>query len=124
MILCDTNIFIEIYRNNESIIQKIKHIGQHNLAVSDVTLAELFFGARNKNELGAIRKDMNKLIVFLIDSFISDLAVKLVETYSLSHKLALTDALIGATAIHHKIELYTLNVKDFKFLDEVKLFAL
>lgn len=124
MILCDTNIFIEVYRNNESIIQTIKHIGQQNVAVSDVTRAELFFGARNKKELQAIRKDMDKLIVFPVDAFISDRAVKLVELYSLSHKLALPDALIGATAIYHKIELYTLNVKDFIFLDEVKLFSL
>lgn len=124
MILCDTNIFIEIYRNNQSIIQTIKHIGQQNVAVSDVTRAELSFGARNKKELQAIRKDMDKLIVFPVDAFISDKAVKLVELYSLSHKLALPDALIGATAIYHKIELYTLNVKDFIFLDEVKLFSL
>lgn len=122
MILCDTNIFIEIYRNNQSIIQTIKHIGQQNLAVSDVTRAELFFGARNKKELQAIRKDMDKLTVFPVDAFISDKAVKLVELYSLSHKLTLPDALIGA--IYHKKELYPINVKDFIFLDEVKLFSL
>ncbi len=124
MILCDTNIFIEIYRNNETIIQTIKQIGQQNVAVSDATRAELFFGARNKKELQAIHSDMAKLIVFPIDTFISDIAVNLVEHYSISHKLTLPDALIGATAIHHKIELYTLNVKDFRFLDEVKLFSL
>ena len=85
MILCDTNIFIEIYRNNKVIIESVKKIGQQNLAVSDVTRAELFFGARNKKEL---------------------------------------DAIIGATAIYHKIELYTLNIKDFKFLNEIKLFSI
>lgn len=124
MILCDTNIFIEIYRNNETIIQTIKQIGQQNLAVSDVTRAELFFGARNKKELQAISKDMDKLIILPIDTFISDMAVKLVEHYSLSHKLALPDAIIGATAIYHKTELYTLNIKDFKFLEQIKLFSL
>lgn len=97
MILCDTNIFIEIYRNNKTIIESVKQIGQQNLAISDVTRAELFFGARNKKELQAIRK---------------------------GHKLSLPDAIIGATSIYHKIELYTLNVKDFRFLDEVKLFSI
>ncbi|HUZ61555.1 MAG TPA: type II toxin-antitoxin system VapC family toxin [Hanamia sp.] len=124
MILCDTNLFIEIYRNNQSIIQTIKHIGQQNLAVSDVTRAELFFGARNKKELQAIRKDMDKLTVFPVDAFISDKAVKLVELYSLSYKLALPDALIGATAIYHKIELYTLKISKIFFPDEVNLFSL
>lgn len=34
MILCDTNIIIEIYRNNASIIADLKAIGQKNIAFS------------------------------------------------------------------------------------------
>ena len=48
MILCDSHIFIEIYRNNQTIIDAVKEIGQQNIAVSDVTRAELFFGAKIK----------------------------------------------------------------------------
>ncbi len=123
MILCDTNIFIEIYRDNLNIIKAVKSIGQHNIAISDVTCAELLYGARNKKELQTIRKDLNKLTVLPIDAEVSTKAVELVEKYALSHKLSLPDALIAATAIIHKIKLYTLNLKDFRFLDEVKLFA-
>ena len=79
MILCDTNIFIEIYRDNSDIIKAVKSIGQHNIAVSDVTCAELLYGARNKKELQAIRKDLNKLTVLSIETSISTLAVELVE---------------------------------------------
>ena len=122
MILCDTNIFIEIYRDNLDIIQNVKSIGQHNIAVSDVTCAELLYGARNKKELQTIRKDLNKITVLSIETSISTLAVELVEKYALSHKLSLPDALIASTAIIHNIELYTLNIKDFRFLDKVKLF--
>ncbi|MDR6563547.1 MULTISPECIES: type II toxin-antitoxin system VapC family toxin [unclassified Arcicella] len=121
MILCDTNIFIEIYRDNVDIIQNVKAIGQHNIAVSDVTCAELLYGARNKKELQIIRKDLNKLIILPIDIDISAMSVQLIEKYALSHKLSLPDALIASTAIIHDIELYTLNLKDFKFLDKVKL---
>ena len=123
MILCDTNIFIEIYRNNEIIIQAIKQIGQENLVVSDITCAELFFGARNKKELQAISKDLEKLEVLPVNTFISSLSVKLVKDYSLSHKLALPDAIIAATPIYHNLPLYTLNIKDFIFIDNVKLFS-
>lgn len=101
MILCDTNILIEIYRDNATIIQSIKLLGQENLAVSDVTCAELFFGARNKIELQAISKDLESLQVLPVNTFISSLAVKLVKDYSLSHKLTLPDSIIGATAIYH-----------------------
>ncbi|MBX7226265.1 MAG: type II toxin-antitoxin system VapC family toxin [Chitinophagales bacterium] len=122
MKLCDTNILIEIYRGNLNIIHTVKTIGQHNIAVSDVTCAELFFGARNKRELQILRRDLDKLTILPIDANISNLAVLLVEKYALFHNLSLPDALIAATAIIHNIELYTINLKDFKFLDTLMLF--
>jgi predicted nucleic acid-binding protein len=44
------------------------------------------------------------------------------ETYSLSHKLSLPDALIAATALVHDLKLYTLNVKDFRFIAGLELY--
>ena len=41
MVLCDTNIFIEIYKGNDLIIEVFEKIGQDNVAISDVTCAEL-----------------------------------------------------------------------------------
>ena len=123
MILFDTNILIEIYKGNTDIIEIIKNIGQENIAVSDVTCAELLYGARNKKELQIIRKDINKLVILPIHSEISEKAVLLVEKYSISHKLSLPDAIIAATAIHFNIELYTLNLKDFKYIKDLKLFV-
>ncbi|TBO40548.1 type II toxin-antitoxin system VapC family toxin [Pedobacter kyonggii] len=122
MVLCDTNIFIEIYKGNDLIIEVFEKIGQDNVAISDVTSAELLYGARNKRELNLIRKDIDKLIVLPISSPISTQAVKLVEQFSLSHNLNLPDALIASTSIFHDLELYTLNLKDFKFLENFKLY--
>ncbi|WP_205945072.1 type II toxin-antitoxin system VapC family toxin [Pedobacter psychrodurus] len=122
MVLCDTNIFIEIYKGNDLIIEIFEKIGQDNVAISDVTCAELLYGARNKRELNLIRKDIEKLIVLPISSPISTQAVKLVEQFSLSHNLNLPDALIASTSIFHDLELYTLNLKDFKFLENFKLY--
>ena len=42
--------------------------------------------------------------------------------YSLSHKLSIPDAIIASTAIYYEIELYTLNIKDFKFIKDIKLY--
>lgn len=41
MVLCNTNILIEIYKGNELVIITFKNIGQNNVAISDVTCAEL-----------------------------------------------------------------------------------
>jgi predicted nucleic acid-binding protein len=122
MVLCDTNIFIEIYRRNFAVRATLEKIGFENIVVSDVTRAELFYGAFNKAELQKIRKDMNKIPVLHIDPSISEMAVNLVEQYCLSHKTGLEDALIAATAILYQIELYTLNIKDFRFIPNLKLY--
>jgi predicted nucleic acid-binding protein len=122
MILCDTNILIEAYRKNTPISDSIKSIGSEHLAVSDVTCIELFYGTRNKHELRIISNDLKNWNVLPIQPEMSTMAVRLVETYCLSHKLTLGDALIAATAICHNLELYTLNVKDFVFLPNLKLY--
>jgi len=122
MILCDTNILIELYKNNARIIAIVESIGQNNVAVSDVTRAELFVGALNKRELQILRKDVNKLTIFPIQMEISGAAISLLEKYCLSHGLDFHDALIAATAIYYDMELYTLNVKDFIFIPEIKLY--
>ena len=122
MVLCDTNIFIEIYRRNFAVRSALEKMGYENIAVSDVTRAELFYGAINKSELQMIRKDLNKIPTLHIDPSISKMAADLVEQYCLSHKTDLEDALIAATAILYRIELYTLNIKDFAFIPDIKLY--
>ena len=122
MILIDTNILIEIYKNNTLIIDIVKKIGQNNIAISDITCAELFYGARNKRELQIISKDLNKLEILHIQEEVSKNAVELVEKYALSHKLSIPDALIAATAIYYNLPLYTLNLKGFVFIKEIQLY--
>jgi len=47
MILCDTNILIEIYRNNADIISVVNTFNQNNqMVISDVTFAEMLVGSR------------------------------------------------------------------------------
>lgn len=59
MILCDTDVLIEFYKNTPQILQELRHIGQHNLAISAITQAELYFGALNKPELEKIKRHLS-----------------------------------------------------------------
>ena len=120
MILLDTNILIEIYRDNAAIASIVDNIQE--IAVCDVVRAELFYGARNKRELQEISADLEGLTVLSILPQISDMAVNLVKYYCLSHKLEFADALIAATAILHNVELFTLNRKDFAYIPNLKLY--
>jgi len=124
MILIDTNIFIEYYKSNPEICEILEHINPQEIVVSDVVCAELYFGARNRQELTNIVSDMEKLNVLNIFPNISKLAVDLVKQYCLSHKLKLPDAQIAATALLHNAELFTLNRRDFTFIPGLKLYEL
>ena len=55
MMLCDTNILIEFYKANPSVIKTLQHIGSANIAVSVITKAELFYGARNKLKIFGVQ---------------------------------------------------------------------
>ena len=124
MILCDTNILIEFYKNNTAIIQELRQIGSQNLAISVITRAELYYGAINKNELKRIQKHLDLLQNIPIDCSISEQFIQLMANYSLSHKLTIPDALIAATALANDLELYTLNIKDFRFIENIRLYRL
>lgn len=122
MILCDTNILIEFYKGNPAIVQELRQIGAAQLAISVITQAELYYGALNKAELLRIQKHLNLLHNLPIDPQISNRFTELMVQYSLSHKLAIPDALIAATALVNDLELYTLNIKDFRFIENLKLY--
>ena len=124
MILCDTNILIELYKNNEQIITALKRIGVSNIAISVVTTAELYYGALNKTDLQQIKKHLSTLHQYPLTVPISQKCLALLESYVLSHKLSLPDALIAATALIHDVELLTLNVKDFHYINGIKLYTI
>ena len=121
MILCDTNIIIELLKGNGKLISYVEKLGLDTIAISSVTLMELYFGAFNKTELQKIKKYMQGIPVLRIATNISETAVSLIEQYAKSHTLNIPDALIAATAIENNLELFTLNVKDFKYISELKL---
>jgi len=123
MILCDTNILIEFYKGNTEIADGLRKIGVPNLAVSVVTVGELYFGARDKRELGKIKKHLASLTQIPIDDEVSNIFLELLEDYSLSHRLSIPDAMIAASALRHGLELYTLNLKDFRFVENLKLYG-
>ena len=121
-VLCDTNIFIEIFRNHLDIENVLNNIGLDNVLISDVIKAELLFGAKDKRELQGFKNYLNNYFSLTILPEVSEMAVNLVENYCLSQKLSLPDALIAATTIYYDVELFTLNTKDFRFIPNLKLY--
>ena len=122
IVLCDTNIIIELLKENQEVISNIRRIGIKSTYFSTITAAELYFGAMDKLELQKIRRKINTIVHIPINEAISDVFEQLMLQYSLSHKLSIPDALIAATAIYYDIQLYTYKLKDFRFIKGLKLY--
>jgi len=122
LILCDTNVLIEFYKENPAIVTKLRDIGQENIAVSIITAGELLYGALDKKELGLIAQDLAHLHLLHLNLQIDECFMELMIDYSLSHNLSLPDGLIAATALIEEIPLLTLNKKDFKYIHGIQLY--
>ena len=106
VVLCDTNILIELSKENNDVLGELKAIGQDNIAVSSITAVEFMYGALNKKELTEIKKALNAIHIIHLDRTISEKALELIDYYSLSHNLAVPDALIAATSLIYKLPVY------------------
>ena len=122
IVLCDTDVIIEFYKNNPDVISMLRAIGQENIFVSTITAGELIYGALNKTELHQIQRDLKSLTVLDIDEKTCEVFLDILGKYALSHKLTLPDGFIAASAISNDIELFTLNIKDYRFIQELKIY--
>ena len=126
-VLCDTNVISSYLMNSEKAIDLIeKQIGVENIVISSVTYMELqkwlwsYKGLTDK-QIQAFKKGISSLALIHIDRKISAVSVGFYENYK-EASMQIADMLIAATAITLKIKLYTLNVKDFKFIKGVNLY--
>lgn len=124
MVLCDTNIFIHAFNGDTETISALQSIGYHNILLSSITVMELYQGMGNKKELQEMKKKIKFYDVIELDVEISKRAIQLIDQFNLSHGLLIPDAIIAATAVVHRIELFTYNVKDFQFITDIKLYKI
>ena len=126
-VICDTDVIIDYLddkRTRWAAATKIleNEIGLDNLVISAITKIELIAGVSNKTDLRILNQKINRFDVFLINPAITTIAIHLIENYKLSHGLALPDAFIASTSLHTNLELFTYNVKDYKFIAGLQLY--
>lgn len=121
LVICDTNIFISLFKELPETIGELKAIGDRNVLVSSISVMELYRGMGNKKELKMMESKIKQYNVIHYNEEVSQKAIELVNAFSLSHNLQIPDAIIAAMSIVYKLPLYTYNKKDFKFIPGVKL---
>ena len=112
MIVLDTNVLIEILKDNQSTIEKVQSFNC-SLAISSITVMELFYGALNKAEVKKLEKFVALFEIIDINEAISRQSTTLIKTYAKSHNLDIPDGLIASTALVLDAPLFTYNLKDF-----------
>lgn len=122
MVLLDTDVLIELFKKKKSVVTDVKNIGEQNICITKISVMEMYVGALNKRELNKIRKFLNDFSKIPVSDKVFNKTIELVYEYNLSHSLYINDALIAASALYYNIELYTLNLKDFRFINGLKLY--
>ena len=114
MILLDTNIFI--YFANGTLSTEI--IAKTDICHSSITKIEaLGLSTIPANELLILSSLFNESYDMPLTESIVNRAVNLRQAKSMN----LGDAIIAATALEHYIELWTVNVEDFKHIEGLKI---
>lgn len=121
--LLDTNICIYFLKGQFEINRRIEEIGEENCYLSEITIAELKYGAESSIQKEKNRKNNEKFLAkFKILPVFPALDIYAKEKAKLKTKGRIVDdfdLLIGATAIHNNLTLVTRNVKDFVRLNEI-----
>lgn len=113
--LLDTNICISILKNKDNMRQKVAKIGIKHCFISEITLAELYYGAsKSGNKANRIKdveffeRNMKVLPIYESLEIFGDSKAYL---ESQGKRVDDFDLLIGSTAIKHNLTMVTDNIK-------------
>ena len=127
-ILIDTDVIINYFDDHKKYHLQVKsvltqfEIEKIETYISLVSCIEVLQGSKSVIEKNRILKKLVSFSELDITISIGNIAKELILKYSSSHGLLLADALIAATALQLEIPLFSLNTKDFKFIDTLKLY--
>ncbi|OGE32986.1 hypothetical protein A3C59_02725 [Candidatus Daviesbacteria bacterium RIFCSPHIGHO2_02_FULL_36_13] len=125
-ILIDTSIIIDFLRQKDKSKTLLYFFGQHQyqIYISIITHAESYAGRsvwERKEAMEILEKLLSNFKILPLEEAISKKAGQINAIY---HNMEIVDAIIAQTAISHKLELATLNIKDFEKIKGIKLFKL
>jgi tRNA(fMet)-specific endonuclease VapC len=123
--LLDSNICIHFLRGKFNIYDKLLEIGIENCAISEITLAELTFGAEKSNNtiknLKLIENFTNQLAILPILNVIPIYAKEKVRLQNLGRMISDFDLLIGCTCIANDLIMVTENTHEFSRILNLKI---
>ena len=123
--LLDTNICIFLLKDMYDIREAVVKVKPENCFVSEITIAELYYGASKSKQKAARLKDVNFIMerfsvlpIFPALPLFGDLRSELEKSGT---RIDDFDVLIGATAIKNKLTIVTDNIKHLGRLPNIKI---
>jgi predicted nucleic acid-binding protein len=120
--LIDTDVLIDAARGY---LEASAFLGEQHQAfriqISVISAMEMAVGSRNSTELSETKRFLEPVRIIPVDTEVSNLAYKLIEAFTLSHGLAIPDALIAATAIRNGLTLLTKNTRHFQMIPDLQI---
>jgi tRNA(fMet)-specific endonuclease VapC len=121
--LLDTNICIHFFRGKYNLSEKFEKIGIHNTAISEITLAELVYGAENsmspEKNLKIIETFIKQVAILPIFDSIMIYGKEKTRLRKLGIMISDFDLLIGCTAVEKDLIMVTENVSEFNRISNI-----
>ena len=123
--LLDTNICIYLFKKRHHNLERMNQVGWENCYISEITLAELYYGASNSGQ-----KEMKMKEIHLLEEYLTILPIRpTIEKYgdykSVLRKQGLLiddfDLLIGCTAVHNKLIMVPENIKHLSRIPNISI---
>jgi len=124
--LLDTNICVYFLRGKKSIVEQILDRGIDNCFISEITVAELFYGVEcDEYNFNENRKKVNEFIDILTVIPISTILLEYAKQKAILRKegnlIDDMDLFIGSTATANNMVLVTDNEKHLNRLSNIKI---
>ena len=122
--LLDTNICIFFLQGKYGIKEKIQQVGRKNCYISEISIAELLYGAaysgssKHSHDVEIILESLT--VVPIYDSLPTYAATK-ASLRRLGQMIEEFDMLIGSSAVHHGLVMVTENIEHFERIPGIEI---
>lgn len=123
--LLDSNICIYILRNKKNMRERLKKVGWSNCYISEMTVAELLYGAECSN---AVEENKKEVLSFCSDMKVIPVGIALAEYAIQKARLRKEgtliddlDLFIGCTAVKSNCIMVTENVKHLNRIEHIQI---
>lgn len=113
MILCDTDVMVDILRGQAVALAWLASISTETIALPGIVMMELIQGCRTKAEQQRMQKSLKDYPLLWPSQEACNRALKHFASHYPSHGIGILDAIIAEIAVEAGFPLYTFNQKHY-----------